>query len=236
MAHEAAFASKFGRSVGVELGRPSVLDQGGEVLTVRDHDDVAAGVLARPQLRQDLAEERGVVVDLVLVADGDRGVVGELLERRIGAVRLVDVQGPVREVDVVPRGRRIEVHRPGRLGAAAAARAPRARREDRGEAQGADGDTAELDHVAARQAPRRQPSREGRGIDALRHRRIVLHSSSSSKERSSCGVTAKVYSGSQDSVTASPWCGASSAPRFWTYTVSTVPSCVATLYCELTPI
>ena len=35
--------------------------------------------------------------------------------------------------------------------------------------------------------------------------------------------------------TCSPWRGASSAPRFWTYTVNTAPSCVATLYWWLTP-
>jgi len=48
-------------------------------------------------------------------------------------------------------------------------------------------------------------------------------------------VTAKVYSGFQARETCSPWCGASSAPRFWTYTVNTAPSWVATLYWWLTP-
>ena len=48
-------------------------------------------------------------------------------------------------------------------------------------------------------------------------------------------MTANVYSGFQARETCSPWRGASSAPRFWTYTVNTVPPGVATLYWWLTP-
>ena len=202
---------------GVELGRPAVRDQRGEVLAVRDHDDVAAGVLTRPQLREDLTEERRVVVDLVVVGDRDPGLVRELVERGIAPVRLVDVEGPVGEVDVIARRRGVEVHRPARLGSAAGStRAARARREDRGEAQGADGDAAELDHVPARQPARGQPTRKGRVEARQAAPWFIGHSSSSSIERSSCGVTAKVYSGFQVSVTVSPCRGASSAPRFWT--------------------
>ncbi len=111
---------------------------------------------------------------------------------------------------------------PARAGVVAAAR-----REQRAEAERGGSAPGGLEEPAARQLP----------PHTLLHDRIhprsvvVTHSSSSSIERSSCGVTAKVCSGFHESTTRSPGAGTdSSAPRFWTYTVIAVPPGPSILY------
>ena len=84
---------------------------------------------------RELAEELRVVVDLVVVGDRDAGLLLELRERgrvplpRVGVLRLVDVERPVREVHV-RAGLGVEVHR--RVPATAVRRGvvPAARGED----------------------------------------------------------------------------------------------------------
>ncbi len=65
-------------------------------------DDVVAGRIAGREVGLDAAEELLVVVDVLPVGDGGAGLRGELLERRVGACLLVDVdvQGPVGEDDL----------------------------------------------------------------------------------------------------------------------------------------
>ena len=88
----------------VERLRPALVDQEpGEARVVGEDDDVAVDRLALRQRALDLAEVRGVVVDVLEVVDLDARLLRELLERR-PLLRLlveVDVELPVREPERV---------------------------------------------------------------------------------------------------------------------------------------
>ncbi len=85
-----------------------------EVRAVGDDDDVVADALAGGELRLDLAEERRVLLDDLLVGDLDAGLLGEQVERRMVVLVLVarvEVERPVGEVE--PAG--LLLRRPERL-------------------------------------------------------------------------------------------------------------------------
>jgi hypothetical protein len=157
----------------------------------RGHDDVAVDRLSPRERRLDLAEELLVRVDVLEVVDLYPGLLGELLERReLGrVVVLVDVEGPVRDRDLVgehllDRGLfRVGV----RLLALDAAPAA-AGRQETGQGQ--------------RDAAHRRPAEEllaGDGV--VGPLEGVLH-----RCFSSCDSITKVASGLQLSVTGSPGC------------------------------
>ena len=65
-----------------------------------EDDDVVTGRLVRLQDRRNLRVEAGLVVDRVFVGDMNPGVLRELVQGRVCAVRDVDVVRPVREDDL----------------------------------------------------------------------------------------------------------------------------------------
>ena len=206
-----------------------------EGLAVGDHDDVPASVFARGQVRLDLAEEAGVGLDHLVVLDLDARVLRELLQRGVHhlaggrVLRLVDVERPVREVQGLGGGG-VPVDRGGG-GARARARVPtaRTRREDRRHAERPGADAGGLEEVPARHPPLSQAAQE-RWID-LRAVVALGHSSSSSSDSGAEGSTTKVCSGSHSNRTCCPGCGREpAAPRFWTYTVISMPPGPSTLY------
>jgi hypothetical protein len=98
----------------VERLGPALVDQEtGETRVVGEDDDVAVDRLALRERALDLAEVRGVVVDVLEVVHLDARELRELLERR-PLLRLlvdVDVELPVRETEAVG-----ELPRPARGG------------------------------------------------------------------------------------------------------------------------
>ena len=124
---------------------------------VRQRDQVIAGVLASAHLGHELAEERGVVVDVLPIRDVDACFLLERDERRtIGALRArIDVEGPLGDRELVrerrkARGRRRGSRRRG-LGTQAAARREQRRGCEPGPALGGGSEQIATGQPAARQ-------------------------------------------------------------------------------------
>src|SRR4051794_36174422 len=104
----------------VQLLEPALVDQQLRIpRIVRHHDDVFVDRLPTRQRALDLAEVRGVVVDVFDVVDRRAGLLLEHVEGRVLApLHVVDVQRPVREPQCL--GERLVAIRARGLGAAAA--------------------------------------------------------------------------------------------------------------------
>ena len=232
------FASKFGLQLRVELDQVPERDHLAQLLEVRHHDDVVAGVLPALQRGTDRRVEFLVVVDVGPVRDVDAGRLGERVQggpaaRTVDREVTVDVRGPVREVEVVARTLGLHVRPP--LGRALRPRrragrlrlpAHPAGRQDRGQAERARARPRVPEQVAPGHPSLGHPS-DPRGIHP--GCRLLAHSPSSGSvsDRS----TTKVCSGSHSSRTWSPALGCDpAAPRFCTYTRSIVPPGPSTSY------